>query len=325
VRNSGFTVYSLKRVKKTGILYFLSLAVLLSPTVSWSQNNIEDTGPALTASIDPASAKIGDTVVVHLNYTLPKSARLPDEPEIKGIEGLTILKKSIEPGRISVTLLVDRLDPWKSEPIRLVYLDKEGKEAVLNADPVSLAVSSNLGDKPEEAQLRPIQDIIPTKAGWLKFLPWAAAFIFILLVLGCFLLYYKNRRSRKGSTEFVDPPHIRVRKEIERLEAQGLFEKGHIKEFYFLFSEILRRYLESIRHFPAAEFTTEEIANCLGNEQDRKLLPLLRQADLVKFADTIPTKAGKEEDLNTAKVYIHETSPVNGDEKVPTLNPEVVS
>ncbi len=325
MRNPGFTVHSLQRIKHIGFLYFLLLAGLLSTTVLGSQNNIEDTGPALTASIDPASVKVGDTVVVHLNFNLPEGARLPDEPEIKGIEGLTILKKSVEPGSISITLLVDRLGPWKSETIGLVYLDKEGKEEVLNADPISLAVLSNLGDKPEEAQLQPIQDIIPTKAGWVKFLPWTLALVLILTVLGCLFLYHKKRRSRKRQSGLDDPPHIRAQKQIEQLEAQGLFEKGHIKEFYFLFSEILRRYLEYIRHFPAAEFTTEEITSHIDNEQDRKLLPLFRQVDLIKFADTVPSTARKEEDLNAAKAYINETSPVNGNANVPTLNPEVVS
>ena len=195
MRNPGFTIHNSQRIKRVWPLYFLLLAGLLSPTVLWSQNNTEDTRPALTVSIDPASVKVGDTVVVHLNYTLPEGARLPDKPEVKGIEGLTILKKSIEPGRISITLLVDRLGSWKSQPIVLVYLDKEGKEAVLNADPVSLTVLSNLGDKPEEAQLQPIQDIIPTKAGWLKFLPWSAVLIFILLALGFFLFSNATKNS----------------------------------------------------------------------------------------------------------------------------------
>ena len=106
-----------------------------------------------------------------------------------------------------------------------------------------------------------------------------------------------------------EPPYIRARKEIEQLEARGLFERGHIKEYYFVFSEVLRRYLESLRSFPAVEFTTEEIAHHIHNEQDRKLLLLLRQADLVKFADTIPTAARKEENIEEAFSYIRETGP----------------
>ena len=87
------------------------------------------------------------------------------------------------------------------------------------------------------------------------------------------------------------------------------------KTHYFIFSEILRRYLESIRNFPAAEFTTEEIARHIKTEPDRKLIPLLQQADLVKFADNVPTVARKEEDMLAALTYIRETSPQ--EEKVP--------
>jgi len=37
---------------------------------------------------------------------------------------------------------------------------------------------------------------------------------------------------------------------------------------------------------------------------------LLRHADLVKFADTIPTPAKKEEEVKEALSYIQETSPL---------------
>ena len=96
---------------------------------------------------------------------------------------------------------------------------------------------------------------------------------------------------------------------MEALEAQGLFEKGHVKAYYFRFSEILRQYLEALRGFPAAEFTTEEIAAMIREEQDKILLPLLQQADLVKFADVVPTAMRKGRAIQRARSYIRETSP----------------
>jgi len=98
-----------------------------------------------------------------------------------------------------------------------------------------------------------------------------------------------------------------------------------VKEFYFRFTEILKHYLESIRGFPAAEFTTEEIARSIADEQDRVLIPLLREADLVKFADSIPTQAGKEEDVQVALAYIRETSSVFTDGQVVDAGCEVRS
>ncbi|MBW1765520.1 MAG: hypothetical protein JRJ65_00535, partial [Deltaproteobacteria bacterium] len=45
----------------------------------------------------------------------------------------------------------------------------------------------------------------------------------------------------------------------------------------------------------------------IDREQDREVLPLLRQADLVKFADSIPSTARKEEEVEKAFSYIRET------------------
>ena len=69
----------------------------------------------------------------------------------------------------------------------------------------------------------------------------------------------------------------------------------------------MRRYLESLRGFPAAEYTTKEIALSIHKPQDRPLLPLLQQADLVKFADLAPTSARKDGEIREALSYIRET------------------
>jgi len=288
---------------------FVMIGVLFGAGVSWSQSDPIKTSGRLSASLDKDSAKVGSMVVLTLSYHLPEGGRLPEDPEIKGLEALTILERTVSSGQISIKLLIDRLGSWKSGPLSLAYLDKEEKTQTLKADPVSLTVLSNLGEKPEEAQLRSIQGIIPITAMWLRYLPWGAGLLGILLVVAGALWWHKRRRARKTSLGLEDPPYIRARKEIEQLEARGLFERGHIKEYYFVFSEVLRRYLESLRSFPAVEFTTEEIAHHIHNEQDRKLLLLLRQADLVKFADSIPTAARKDENIEEALSYIQKTSP----------------
>jgi hypothetical protein len=108
-----------------------------------------------------------------------------------------------------------------------------------------------------------------------------------------------------------DPPHVKADKEIDNLIASRLFEDGDVKAFYFIFSETIRRYMESIRRFPAAEMTTEEIARFIKTDpSDQKVLPLLRQADLVKFADSIPAPDRKDQDILIARTYIQETRPM---------------
>ncbi|MCG2774217.1 MAG: DUF4381 domain-containing protein [Desulfobacterales bacterium] len=291
------------------LLFSLILALLAWTPLSGSQGAMEGSRPGLTASLDRDSARVGSKVILTLSYRLPAGAGFSDIPEIKGLEDLTHMDREMGPDEIRLTLLVDQLGSWKTGPISMSYLDKDGKTQVLTTDPVSLTVLSNLGGKPEEAELRPIQGIIPITPLWWKYVLWVAGIAGLLPMVFGLLWWYHKRRRKELSAMAQDPAHVWAKKEIEHLEAQGLFEKGQAKAFYFRFSEIVRRYLEAIRGFPAAEFTTEEITSCIDNEQDRKLLPLLRQADLVKFADTIPTPARKEEEVNTALAYIHETSP----------------
>ena len=290
-------------------LHFIVMLILVCPVVLWATDDVGLSGPALTASLDRDSAGVGSMVVLTLKYRLPHRAGFASEPEIKGLEELTEVDRKTGPDQIKITLLVDRLGSWKTGPISLSYVDKEGSNRELTTVPVSLTVLSNLGEKPEQARLKPIQGIFPIKPMWLKYLPWAAGLLVLLLVVSTLLWWYKSHRGKKRLITAIDPPHVRAKKEIEELEGAGLFEKGHVKAYFFRFSEILRQYLESLRGFPAAEFTTEEIATYIVKEQDRRLIPLLRQADLVKFADSFPTAARKEEAVNAAFSYIRETSP----------------
>lgn len=294
---------------------FLFLAYMISgPFISYGVSSAETDNrmalPGLSASFDRDAAKVGTTVELTLSYRLPTGGRLPKEPEIKGLENLTIIKHFSEPDQIRIRLLVDRLGSWTLGPLSLTYLDKEEKTQILKADPISLEVLSNLEKGPFRTRIRPIQGILSTEALWLQNLLWIASLLCILLVAIAVIWRYKNTWVEKEPPTSVEPPHIRACQEIQQLEARGLFEKGLIKGFYFGFSEIMRRYLESLRNFPAMEFTTEEIAHHLDSEKDRKLLPLLHQTDLVKFADTIPTQTEKVAHVRIALAYIRETGDV---------------
>ena len=219
----------------------------------------------------------------------------------------------MEPGQIRIKLFVDRLESFKSGPLTLSFKDKEGNIQTLKTDPVSFSVHSVLGEKPAEAELRPIRDIILTKSLWRSFWSWVAGLSGLVLILSGAYLWSRKYRRRTLPAQIMELPHISARKALEALDGSRVFEKGEAKTFYFTFSEIMRRYLESIRHFPAAEYTTEEISQQIRLEVDRKLLPLLRQADLVKFADIVPTPARKEEDVRSALSYIDETRPPSND------------
>jgi hypothetical protein len=288
---------------------FLLFILICTPWILGAVDTAKvDTG-FLSASLEQASVAVGGVVWLTLDFRLPEGGRLPEKPEVKGLDGLSILKRQIiNPGQIRIQLLVDHVGPWQSEPISLTYLDANGQTQLLTAPPVSIQAVSNLSEKAEEAQLRPIRDIVPVKSIWQSYRLWLGVIVALVLIgLGLFW-WYKRRQTPAALAQYMEPPDIRARRELRGLETQRYFEKGRVKKYYFAFSEILRRYLESIRNFPAAEYTTEEIVQHIRAEQDRKLIALLQQADLVKFADTVPSQARKEEDIKAALGYIRETS-----------------
>jgi hypothetical protein len=283
------------------------LAVLRLATAA--AENPPPGGGSLTASFEPARVPVGGLAHLTLGFLLPEGGRLTDPPEIGGLEGLTVIRLEEGPGTIRLSLLADRLDRWETEAITVAYLDEAGEKQALETGAAALDVLSNLGEKPEEAELRPLRDILPTVPAWLKFLPWAAGLLALLLVAGAVTWWIRRKGARWLAVGEEDPPHVVARRALDRLEARGLFEEGKVKEYYFALSEIMRRYLESVRSFPAAEYTTEEIARHMRLEEDLKLLGLLREADLVKFADDLPTAARKGEGVRSAFAYIIATSP----------------
>jgi hypothetical protein len=327
VREKGWICTRRRRILAVilwGVLpAFLPVGTMPGHTAEVPKNT--PNAPGLRASLIPEQAKVGDIVTLILTYTLPEGASLPEKVHIQGLKGFEVLTHKVTPleperkgqhsgaqGKIRFKLLVDRVDAFKTGPLRVAYRDRSGETHVLKADPVTLTVTSNLGPKPEEARLAPIYGILPTTASWLVHLPWILGGLLALALAAALFFWFRRCRRRTTSAGDTIPPHLRAQREIRELEVEGLLERGEIKVFYFRLSEILRRYLEALRGFPAAEYTTEEIAAAIRNPEDRDLLKLLRVADHIKFADMRPTPAGQEETLKHAHFYIQKTGSVFG-------------
>ncbi len=290
----------------TGVMILIPFAAFSAR----SATTVPESIPKISASVEKTTARVGDLLWLDLMYELPEGTRLSEDAAVKGLEGLTVIEQIPQPGTIKIRFLVDRLGSFKLGPFGLTCIDSTGNEQQIETAPIAITIVSNLGKKPEEATLKPIQDIMPVESRWLPYLLAAGAVIALLCVVSGLMWWSRKRRIDDIKATMEDPPHVRAEKEIATLLASGLFEKGDVKAFYFSFSEIIRRYMEFIRHFPAAEMTTEEILRHIGtNSDDQEVLHLLRQADLVKFADAVPTRDHKEKDVKAVRGYIRQTRP----------------
>ena len=83
----------------------------------------------------------------------------------------------------------------------------------------------------------------------------------------------------------------------------------------------MRSYVEDSYKFPAKERTQEEIKrdidllNSVGPSQQRAFLGILKEADLVKFANIEKSEEEGEVLLQDAKRFVLETMPKKEDEK----------
>jgi len=301
-------IEQVKKINSTIII----LLLLLSPLAVMSADHESDAG-SLSVTVDKAEAALGSIITLTLDYSLPEGASIGQDPQIKGLEDLSVVDRDLAPGRIDVKVLLDTPQELKTSGIELAYTDGEGKESSLQAPGISVRVLSNIAQNEKEPDIKPILDIVPTKKEWVRWLIWGMVLLAVLLAAAAVILALKRWSARGQYVQVTDPAHILAKRQLHDLVREQLFEKGYHKEFYFRFSEIIRRYIEATKGFPAVEYTTEEISRHLVHDPDRQMLALLRHADLVKFADASVCVHGNQEEIKAVFDYIENTSPSQDD------------
>jgi hypothetical protein len=149
-----------------------------------------------------------------------------------------------------------------------------------------------------------------------EILPWV-----LLLLLAGVLVWYavkliKKLRMKKSGEEPViaaDPAHIIAFRDLEKLKEEQLWQKGELKSYYTVLSEILRQYLENRFGISSLELTTIETLSALtrsGFKDDvslRKLKTVLTTSDLVKFAKYTPESSENDIHYENAWDFVSKT------------------
>ena len=136
-----------------------------------------------------------------------------------------------------------------------------------------------------------------------EILPWLLLGILAAVLIWLFIRFV--RKFKKDKLEGTipvnpDPAHIIAFRELEKLKAEKLWQKGETKKYYTRLTEILRQYLENRYRVFSLEMTTSETLEELlktGFRKDdsyTKLKSVLNGADLVKFAKYKPDPSENE-------------------------------
>jgi len=154
--------------------------------------------------------------------------------------------------------------------------------------------------------------------------PWTIAEIYreisiasaILLALMAFIYWWRKRKPATQKTfvvtEPVIPAHVIAIKALQDLKEQQLWQKGNIKLYHVLLSEIARQYLFNRFGFHAPEKTTDEIIFSLsglqiGARESSAFIESLRISDLVKFAKANPMAGDHEFCWSSIMEFVHQT------------------
>ena len=169
-------------------------------------------------------------------------------------------------------------------------------------------------------QIKPIKPPINTPVTFREVLPWAAAGLGALLIVGAALWlmrrYLKRKRDPEGfSHKPLEPAHVIAFRELDKLKEEKIWSKGEVKHYYSRLTEITRHYIERQYDISAMESTTEEILQSFrrANPEDQLLDEILKEllelADLVKFAKEDPLPVDNQTNLNNAYIFVQKTYP----------------
>lgn len=154
------------------------------------------------------------------------------------------------------------------------------------------------------------------------FKPYIIWIVLALLAIAGLIYYLKTRKKEETIEEVIAalPPYEEAIQKLHLLDKKLLWQNNEIKKYYSELTEIIRSYIEKDLKIPALENTTDEIIETLTDFNDvqtietnieiiKKLKELLQEADLVKFAKSIPLSHEIEEDRRDAEHILNGLKP----------------
>lgn len=310
---------------KKNIWNFVSVVALLFV----SQLSAQDV--VVKATMDSTAMLIGHQTKLTLELTKPLDADIAFPMVLDTlVDKVEVLSRSaidttmITPTRqhLSQELLVTSFDSgfYYIPPFEFEIQAQSGGGA-LKTNPLVLKMYTYQIDS-----LNAIFDIKPMKKikfTFQEFLPYLMWWVIISLIILLGIAIYWRMKNKQPlfapKPEPKEPPYIIAFRELERIRAEKLWQKGEIKVFYTEVTDTLRTYLEGRYDVIAMEQTSDEILadikKLVEKEDFKKLEALLQLSDLVKFAKFQPMTDENERVIKDIYAFVDKTKRVFEDEE----------
>lgn len=175
-----------------------------------------------------------------------------------------------------------------------------------------------------EAEPAPLKPALEAPRDWRPV--WIAAAVALLTAIAGFFFLRWLRKRRRAPEEVAAVPRAPARpaweialEELDAIAAARWVDQGELARQYEAVTETVRRYLENRYGVPALESTTDELRERLRSAPipspiAARVLSLLSEADLVKFAKGIPDPADARTTEPRARQLVEETMPARAQE-----------
>ncbi|MFN8179847.1 MAG: hypothetical protein U0167_18090 [bacterium] len=285
--------------------------------------------PRVTASLDTTSTVIGGRLLLTLRADAPEGWLVEAPSPTAELGDFRV--RSIEPGPPEGTTRVFKLwlVPVKAGDLQVPPVSiraRRGNEEPIEVPSPSLAVhvASNLGaaapGDSAKADVKPA-DLKPALVPPRDWRPvWIALAAALLAFLAASAIL--RRLRRRPAREIVPVvPKVPTRpaweialEELDRVAAERLVDRGELRRQYEGVTDALRRYLENRWGVPALESTTDDVRRLLQTAPvppafAGRVLALLSEADLVKFAKARPEPHAARACETQARELVVETIP----------------
>jgi len=296
---------------KKGLLYFCFFSFFLT----WSQSQGE-----LTVAVDSTAVKIGEQIDYILQIKADSNAQVvfPEEPLFAPFE---LLESSpIDTIRYQSHYLYTKkyaLIQFDSGdyfiPQQQVIVD--GFSKIADLIPIRVNTVEVDTTKQKLYEIKPLQEVDRNYEEFIAQILWVV--VFLLALVGVFYTYLFQKRKKELRNREL-PPFDRALEALKELEKEYPSEQEEYKNYYSRLTDVVRRYLEEEAKIDALESTSDELLTKLELRKnagtldlDQKTLNSLRKvlqnADLVKFAKSLPEQQIATADRTVVEQVVKET------------------
>ncbi len=285
------------------------------------------------ASVDSTTTTVGGRVLLTLEVEgadgIQVAAPSPQTEVAPFLLRAAAVREGAAAPTVDLVLVAAKPGELEIPPVAIPARTSAGADTTLSSPPVRVFVASNL----EAAQAA--SDSATSTAAPADYKPaleaprdWrpvgiALAALALGVVLG-FLRWRRLRALRRPAPAPADAPRLPKKalrpaweialEELERIARAGHVGRGELKEQYVETSDALRRYLENRWGVPALESTTDELRApleriALDRELRARMVDLLAEADLVKFAKARPEAQAADALVDRVREIVAATTP----------------